>query len=132
MFCCGSGVSVPVGGEVVLHEDEVPELEVALAALAVRAAVGLAAAVLGAAVVEDLGARAAGAGVGRLPEVLRPRLPDDALARQADIEPALHGDLVLAEPELGIAGEHRRPEPVLGEAHVLGHELPGERDRLGS
>ena len=37
-----------VRGEVVLHEDEVPELEVALAALAVRAARRVAAAVLGA------------------------------------------------------------------------------------
>ena len=120
-----------VGGEVVLHEDEVPELEVALAALAVRAAGRVAAAVLGPAVVEDLGARPAGAGIRCLPEVLRARLPDDALARQADVEPALHGDVVLAEAELGIAGEHGRPEPFLREAHVLGHELPGERDRLG-
>ena len=48
--------------EVVLHEDEVPELEEALAALAAGRAVGLAAAELLAAVVVQLGARAARAG----------------------------------------------------------------------
>ncbi len=132
MFCLRQRRQLAVGIEVELHEDEVPELEIALAALAVRAAVGVAAPVLLAAVVEHLGAGAARAGVGRLPEVLGARQPDDALARQADGEPALDGHVVLPEPELGVAGEDRGPEPVGRKAHLLGDELPGERDRLAS
>ena len=120
----------PVGRQVELHEDEVPELEVALAALAVGPAGGVAAAVLRPAVVEDLRARPARPRLGRLPEVLGARLTDDALARQPDVEPPSHRDVVLAEAELRIARENRRPESVGREPHVLGDELPGERDRL--
>ena len=38
-------------------------------------------------------------------------------------------DLVLAEPELGIAGEHTHPEALGIELQVLEDELPGEVDR---
>src|SRR5207253_3883558 len=85
--------------EVELHEDEVPELEEALAVAAGRA-VGTAAAELFAAVEVDLAVRAARPGLGGLPEVLRARQRDDSLARHADTEPGAHGLLVLAEPEL--------------------------------
>ena len=130
MFCFGSGVSEPSACEVELHEDEVPELEEALAALAAGRAVGLAAAVLLAPVVVELGAGAAGPGrPGGSPEVLGARQPDDPLARDSDPLPAGDRRLVLAEPERGIAGEDRRPDPVAVEPHLLGRELPGEVDR---
>ena len=101
-----------VGGEVELHEDEVPELDVAVATLAVRAAVGLAAAVLRAAVVVELRARAARAGLpGGPPEVVRARERHDALPRDSHPLPRRDRDLVLPEAEAGIAREDRRPEP---------------------
>ena len=55
--------------------------------------------------------------------------PDDPLRRDADALPGRDRDLVLAEAELGVAGEDGRPEPLAGRAHVLGDELPGEVDR---
>ena len=118
-----------VGGEVELHEDEVPELDVAVAPLAVGPAVALAAAVLGAAVVVELGARAARAGLaGGAPEVLGAREGHDPLARQALAEPRLHGDVVLPEAEAGVTREDRCPEPVRLEPEPLGDELPGVVD----
>jgi hypothetical protein len=73
-----------------LHEHQVPDLDVAVAVL--LGAAGRPALDLGTVVVEDLGARAAGAGVGHLPEVVR-RVAralvvadaHDALARHADL-----------------------------------------------
>ena len=50
-------------------------------------------------------------------------------ARLADLAPVLVRDLVLAEPELGVAGEDGDPEPLGVELQVLEHELPGELDR---
>ena len=76
----------------------------------------------------ELGARPARPGRPCLPEVLRARQPHDALRRDADPLPRGDGDLVLAEGELGIAREDRRPEAVAIELHVLGDELPGEVD----
>ena len=54
---------------------------------------------------------------------------DDPLARDALAEPAGDRDVVLAEAELRIAREHRRPQALGVEAHVLGDELPGVVDR---
>ncbi len=69
-----------VAAAVELHEDEVPVLEEAIA-VAAGLAVGAAAAVLGAAVVVELRARAAGAGRAGLPEVVLAEL-DDAIGRE--------------------------------------------------
>ena len=77
---------------VVLHEDQVPELEVALFAAVGRApggAVGLAL------VEEDLAAGAARSRVARLPEVVLVQ-PLDALGRHADRVPPDLGRLVVA------------------------------------
>ena len=111
----------PVVGEVVLHEDEVPVLEEAVAVAAGRA-VGPLAAVLDAAVEVELRARPARAGVGGLPEVLGARQPDDPLARDADAEPAVDRDLVLAEAELRVAREDGRPDRLRLEARAASVE----------
>jgi hypothetical protein len=88
-----------VGGEVELHEHEVPELEEPLAPLAAGCAVDLTAAVLLAAVVVELRARATRPGLaGRSPEILGARQRHDSLARDADPLPPRNRDLVLAEP----------------------------------
>ncbi len=118
----------PVGRQVVLHEDEVPELEIALTGApwtAIRAPAGE----LLPAVVVHLGAWPAGAGLAGLPEVLRPWQPDDALARKADSLPGRHCDVVLAQAERRVAREDAHPELVEVELEVVAHELPGELDR---
>src|SRR5207249_977325 len=117
----------PVVGELELHEDEIPELEIALA-LAPGGAVWPAAAVLLAAVVIELRARPAWPRIGCLPEVLAARQPEDSLARQVR-RPGLRRHLVLAQPKLGVAREDRRPEPLGLELHPLGDELPRVLDR---
>ena len=109
MFC-GERRQRPVLGEVELHEDEVPELEEAVA-LAAGRAVGPVAALLGAAVVVELRAGPARAGRAGLPEVLRARKARDALGRDADALPG-DGDRVLSQAELRVAREHGRPEAI--------------------
>ena len=128
MFCVRQGSEAPVLVEVELHEDEVPELEKAIA-LAARRAIRAVATVLRAAVVVELRAGSAGSGRPELPEVLRARQAPDSIGRDADSQPPVDGDLVLAEAELGIAGKDGRPDLLGGEAKVLGHELPRQVDR---
>ena len=93
----------PVGMLLVLHEDEVPELEEPVAARARRRAVGLAAAVLLAPVPVELRVRPAGAGSADRPEVLDCRQRHDPLGWHPRGLPRLDRDLVRAEPELRIA-----------------------------
>ncbi len=107
--------------ELVLHEDEVPELEVAVARLPV--AVG---AELAAAVEQDLGAGAAGAGDAHVPVVVLAPEPDDAVVGQA-------GDLLPERDRLVVLVVDGRVEVLLVEAEsALGlaarDELPGELD----
>ena len=105
----------------VLHEDEVPDLDETVAILI--GAAGRAAGNVVAVVVEDLGARAARAGVAHAPEIVRGRDADDARVRQAgDPAPEIGGLVVLAED--GDA------EPVLRQAELARDEGPGMRDRL--
>ena len=104
---------------VVLHEHEVPQLEEAVA-LRVdgRAAVG---SERRPAVEVDLAARAARAGLARLPEVVAVAEALDPLHRHADdVVPDLLGDVV------GLV--HGDPQPVAVEPPRLGDELPARRD----
>src|ERR671922_2718528 len=78
---------------------------------------------------EDLRVGAAGPGAADRPEVVRPREAHDPLRRHADPLPEVDRDLVLAEPELRVAGEHAHPEPVPVEPHVIADELGRELDR---
>src|SRR3954452_22401615 len=112
-----------------LHEDEIPEFEEALAARAPGLAVGLAAPVLRSPVPEHLGIRPTRAGAADGPEVVLRREQNDSLDRLADVLPLGVGDLVLAQPERGVAREDADPEPLGVEPQVLEHELPGELDR---
>ena len=110
---------------IVLHEDEIPDLDEAAAGV-VRKLFVLAAGFRGfdAKVVVDLGARTAGAGLAHLPEVILLVQAEDAALRNArHLLPELLGFVVLAED-----GD---VEAVLGEAVVLGDEVPGELDGFG-
>ena len=113
----------------VLHEDEVPELEEAVAARARRRAVGLAAAVLLAPVPVDLRVGPARPRAADRPEVLGRRQRDDPLRRHADLLPEVDRHLVGAELHERVACVDRHPDPVPVELHVLQHELAGELDR---
>ena len=119
----------PVRVQLVLHEDEVPELEEAVAARAGRRAVGLAAAVLLAPVPVDLGVRPAWPGAADRPEVLAARQRDDALGRHPDRLPEAARGPVLAKAELRVAGMHRGPDARPVELQALADERRRELDR---
>src|SRR4029078_12338331 len=101
-----------VGTERELNEDEIPELEEALAARATRLAVGLAAAVLDSPVVVHLRVGTTRAGASDPPEALAAWEEHGSPGWLADLAPVLVRDLGLVEPELGIAGEHGHPEAL--------------------
>ena len=105
----------------VLHEDQVPDLDEAVAIL-VRAA-RRAAGDLVAMIEEDLGAGATGTGRAHLPEIVRRRDADDAVVGQArDLLPDLHSLIV------GVID--RDQQAILGDREIAGQQLPGMRDRL--
>ena len=103
-----------------LHEDEVPDLDKAVAVL-VRTA-GRAARDVRPVVVEDFRARAARPGVAHRPEIVRGRDADDALLGQS-------GDLGPQTRGLVILGINRDQQPVALEAELAHDEVPGQLDR---
>ena len=113
MFFVGSSGSEPSALELVLHEDEVPELEEALGVVArpvrVRAEVGTAVEV-------ELRAGPARARRAGLPEVVVAAEQDDALVRHADRPPVVDRLLVGTEAELLVAAEHGDPDVLEGRA----------------
>ncbi len=109
------------GQRLVLHEDEVPDLDETVAVGVGRAR--RAARNMVAMVVEDLRARAARAGVAHRPEIVAGGDADDAMLGQArDAPPEIERGVVVV-----IDGDG---QPVLGEAVVAGEEIPGEFDRI--
>ncbi len=78
----------------------------------------------------QLRARPARPGRAGLPEVLLARAFHDPPARDPDLLPEGDRLLVGTEPQRLVAGEHRHPDVVLGEAEHLPRELPRELDRL--
>ncbi len=119
----------PVGVELVLHEDEVPELEEPVAARARRCARRIAAAALGTPVPVDLGVRAARPGPSHRPEVLRARQADDPFPRHADRLPEVDRNLVFTETEPGITRVNGHPDPLPGQTEPLADELGRVLDR---
>ena len=73
-------------------------------------------------VVEDLRARPARAGVAHRPEIVRGRDADDPVVGQAR-------DLLPVARRLVVGVEHRDQQLVLGQAVVLGQQVPGQLDR---
>ena len=111
-------------GEVVAHEDVVPELEEAVAVVARAVALG---AELEAAVEVELRAGAAGAGRARLPEVVLAAEADDPLLRHAGGAPDLDRLLVGAEAELLVAAEDGDPDPLRVHPEALRSRAPSPR-----
>ncbi len=124
----GQLVHHAVFGAVELHEDVVPDLDVAVAVLVGRT--GRAAGDVGAVVVEDLGARAAGAGVAHHPEVV------GHVARAlvvADAHDAFSGHAHGLVPDvvgLVVVRVDRHPQLVRGQLEVHRQQLPGVADRV--
>ncbi len=122
----GQRVHHAVFGAVELHEDVVPDLDVAVAVF-VRAARG-AAGDLGAVVVEDLGAGAAGAGVAHHPEVVGHVA---AALVVADAHDALGGHAHHLVPDfvgLVVFLVDGDPELFFRQLELLGQQAPGELD----
>ncbi len=103
----------------VLHEDEIPDLDETVA-VGVRRT-GRAAGNVVAVVVEDFRAGAAGAGVAHRPEIVGAGDAQDFPVRQAgDLLPQIEGVVVV---------DINRDQQLLGRDRViLGDQLPGERD----
>ena len=116
----GKRYAVVLGELLVLHEDEIPDLDeaVALGILAARRPAGDLVAVI----VEDLGARAAGAGIAHRPEIIRGGNADDFLLRQI-------GDLAPELCRLVIVGIDGDQQLVLRQLQIAGEKIPGERNR---
>jgi hypothetical protein len=108
-----------------LHEDQIPVLDEALV-VAPRKVVGRPE--LEAAVDVELRAGPTRAGRPRLPEVLRARTQDDALAGHPDRLPRCDRLLVGPEPQLLVALEHRDPDVPAGDPEALERELPRQLD----
>ena len=112
---------------VVLHEDEVPVLEVAVA-VAAGLAVGVVAAHLGAEVVVELGAGAAGTGrSGRAPEVVAAPKADDAVVGEAVGLP--ERDRLLVRRHLRVAAVDADPDLAPVDAELV-REVEGPLDGL--
>ena len=118
-----------VGMELVRHEDEVPELEEALAARAGGRAVLVPAADLLAPVPIHLRVRAAWSRAADRPEVLGGGQRHDPFGRHADLLPQADRLLVGAELQARVAGVHGHPDAVPVELQALLHELGRVRDR---
>ncbi len=110
-----------------LGEHHVPDLHIAVA-VAAHGAAGLAAAILGTAVIVDLGAWAAGTGA-VLPEVVLLAELEDALGGDADLLVPDPEGLVIGGGGL-IAGKDGGVEPLRVQAHPLraGQKFPGPVD----
>ena len=105
----------------VLHEHEIPDLDVTVAVFVLRA--WRAAFNVLAVVVEDLAAGTAGAGIAHRPEIGRLAQARESLRTHADfLEPQV-GCLVVVL----VDGD---PEFFRGNFQRAGHEIPGELDRL--
>ena len=103
----------------VLHEDEVPDLDEPVAIGVGRA--GRAAGNVVAVVVEDLRARTAGAGVAHRPEIVAGGDADDALVGQAGNPlPQIEGFVVVVIDRDG--------QPLLVQAEIAGQQVPGAFD----
>ncbi len=103
-----------------LHEDQIPDLDEPIA-LGIGAA-GRTAGDLGPVVVEDLRAWPAGASVAHRPEIVGGRDADDLGFGEAR-------DLVPKPRRLLVLGKHGDQQLVLGQAELLGDEVPRELDR---
>ena len=119
-----------VGGAVVLHEDHVPDLDVAVAVF-FRAARG-ATRHIRAVVVENLGARATGPGITHLPEVIG-CVAGAFVVANAHNPFRRYTDFLIPDIKgFVVFGVNRYPQLLLGQVEVLfaSQEGPGEIDSL--
>jgi len=111
-----------------LHENEIPDLDVAIAFGFARA--GRAARDPGPVVVKDFAAGTAGARVGHLPEVVALVSRASGLVADADAAPFRHADLLRPEiVGLVVLVIHRRPQAFRRQLVDLGQQVPGVADR---
>ena len=122
----GQARHVAVGLTVELHEHQVPDLDVAVTVGIGRT--GRAAGNVRAMVVEDFRARAAGAGIGHLPEIVGGVLGTLVVT---DAHDALFGHADFVGPDvvgLVVIDVDRNPELVFGQTVNAGQQFPGVFD----
>ena len=109
-----------------LHEDQVPDFDVAGIVVAEGHVDAGGLGGFDAHVVENFGTRAAGAGFAHLPEIVLEPVLEDAILRNAGFDPELLGFVVARNAVC--AFEDRDVEAVFGNAEPLraGDQLPGE------
>ncbi len=119
----GRGVMRAVCGPVELHEDEVPQLQVAVAVALADAAVGSPQAIS-----SPWSMRISEQG---------PQGPVSPIAQKLSFSPIAHqallGDPDPVAPEVAglvVLAKDRDPEPVLGQTHLGGQKFPGVADGL--
>ena len=109
------------GGLLELHEDQVPDLDEPVAILVRRT--GRAARDVVAMIVEDLRARAAGAGIAHRPEIVGGGDADDpVVAKPGDPLPVIRRLVILV-----IDGDE---ELLAVQPEFLGHQVPGKLDGI--
>ncbi len=111
--------ALAVGELLVLHKDEIPNLDEAVA-FGIGAA-GRPALEGRSMVVENLRARPAGTGIAHRPEIVASGDADDLFVGKA-------GDLSPQRRGLVVVGEHGDEQALLIEREIAGQKLPGEQD----
>ena len=125
----GQRMELPGFVAVELHEDEIPDLDVAVAFGLARA--WRAAGDAGPVVVEDLAARPARAGIGHLPEIIALVLRAVRLVADADATALGHADLLRPEiVGLVVLVIHRRPQAFRRQLVHPGQQVPRVADRV--
>src|SRR6266540_5869682 len=125
----GQRMELPRLVAVELHEDQIPDLDVAVAFGFARSR--RAAGDAGPVVVEDLAARPAWAGVGHLPEVVALILRAARLVADADATAFGHADLLRPDVVGLVVGLVDRDPEFLGRQLVhLGQQVPRVADRI--
>ncbi len=123
----GERLERPVRLPVELHEDVVPDLDVAIAVARRTETRGRGAGEIVAAEVVNLRAAAAGPGIAHRPEVVRRAELVDAIRRH-EIPPSVERVVVARDAVLAL--EDRREQTVRRQAPLLRQQLPGQRDRV--
>ncbi len=116
----GQGLEGTVGGAVVLHEDQIPDLDEPFLPSVGRSPL---VPVVGTLVKEDLRARTARPGIAHLPEVVLAQPLDPGGGDAHGVDPDLLGVIV------GLV--HGDPQALPVQSEDTGHQLPGEGDGFG-
>jgi hypothetical protein len=119
---------VSIAIAVVLHENEIPELQVPVA-IAANTAGGLTTTYAFSLVDDDLGTGATGTRIAHLPKVVLGGAGDDSLRRHITL-PKLAGLLIRPKLQSGITLVDGYPKSIAGQPQLFHQEFPGQLNSL--